>query len=51
MTFGGSSGRAVRRRRFPWWLLIAAFIIMPILEIYVIIQVGQVIGAAGRSCC
>ena len=35
----------VRRRRFPWWLLIAAFIAVPILEIYVIIQVGQVIGA------
>ena len=35
----------VRRRRFPWWLLVAAFIAVPILEIYVIIQVGQVIGA------
>jgi UPF0716 protein FxsA len=34
-----------RRRRFPWWLLVAAFIAVPILEIYVIIQVGQVIGA------
>jgi UPF0716 protein FxsA len=33
-----------RRRRFPTWLMIAAFIIVPILEIYVIIQVGQVIG-------
>jgi UPF0716 protein FxsA len=35
----------VRRRRFPWWLLVATFIAVPILEIYVIIQVGQVIGA------
>jgi UPF0716 protein FxsA len=35
----------VRRRRFPWWLVVAAFIAVPILEIYVIIQVGQVIGA------
>ena len=35
-----------RRRRFPFWLLVAAFIGIPILEIYVIIQVGQVIGAA-----
>ena len=32
-------------RRFPWGLLLLAFITMPILEIYVIIQVGQVIGA------
>jgi UPF0716 protein FxsA len=38
------SGRG-RRRGFPWWLLITAFIVVPILEIYVIIQVGQVIGA------
>jgi len=45
MTFGTSSGGVVRRRRFPWWLVLAAFIITPILEIYVIIQVGQVIGA------
>ena len=34
-----------RRRGFPWWALVAAFILVPILEIYVIIQVGQVIGA------
>ncbi|MFL6060022.1 MAG: FxsA family protein [Marmoricola sp.] len=33
------------RRRFPWWLLLVAFIGIPILEIYVLIQVGQVIGA------
>ncbi len=33
-----------RRRRFPWALLLAAFIIVPIVEIYVLIQVGQVIG-------
>jgi UPF0716 protein FxsA len=45
MSFGSPSDRVVRRRRFPWWVLIAAFIITPILEIYVIIQVGQVIGA------
>jgi UPF0716 protein FxsA len=38
-------GTAARRRRFPWWLLVTAFIVVPILEIYVIIQVGQVIGA------
>ena len=33
------------RRRFPWWLLVTAFIVVPVLEIYVIIQVGKVIGA------
>ncbi|MGH3316676.1 MAG: FxsA family protein, partial [Nocardioidaceae bacterium] len=30
----------------PWTLLAAALLVLPILEIYVIIQVGQVIGAA-----
>lgn len=34
-----------RRRRFPWPLLFAAFLIVPLIEIYVLIQVGQVIGA------
>jgi UPF0716 protein FxsA len=34
----------VARRRFPWWLIFVAFIMVPILEIYVLIQVGQVIG-------
>lgn len=34
------------RRRRPWaWLLLVAFIVVPLLEIYVLIQVGQVIGA------
>jgi UPF0716 protein FxsA len=33
------------RRRFPWWLLFVAFLVVPIVEIYVLIQVGQVIGA------
>jgi UPF0716 protein FxsA len=33
------------RRRIPWWLLLVAFVVVPLLEIYVIIQVGQVIGA------
>src|SRR3954469_8436844 len=41
----GDRRRTTRRRGFPWWLLITAFIVVPILEIYVIIQVGQVIGA------
>jgi UPF0716 protein FxsA len=33
------------RRRSPWSLLFVAFLVVPILEIYVLIQVGQVIGA------
>jgi UPF0716 protein FxsA len=37
--------RPVRRRR-SWlgWLLIVAFVVVPLVEIYVLIQVGQVIG-------
>jgi UPF0716 protein FxsA len=42
----GYGARRPRRRGLAWWLLVAAFIGVPILEIYVIIQVGQVIGAA-----
>jgi UPF0716 protein FxsA len=33
-----------RRRRWPW-LVLLAFLVVPVLEIYVLIQVGQVIGA------
>lgn len=33
-----------RRRRWPWWLLFVLFVVMPIAEIFVLIQVGQVIG-------
>jgi UPF0716 protein FxsA len=33
------------RRHIPWWLLLVAFVAVPLVEIYVIIQVGQVIGA------
>ncbi len=35
-----------RGRRFPWGLLAAAFVVVPLVEIYVIVQVGQVIGAS-----
>lgn len=35
---------AVRRRRVPLWLLALLFLIIPLLELYVLIQVGQVIG-------
>ena len=33
------------RKRFPWWLLLVVFVAVPLVEIYVIIQIGQVIGA------
>jgi UPF0716 protein FxsA len=34
-----------RRRTVSGWLLVVAFVVVPLVEIYVIIQVGQVIGA------
>ncbi len=33
------------RRRFPWWVLALLFVVVPIAEISVLIQVGQVLGA------
>lgn len=33
------------RRRIPWWVLAMLFIVVPVIEIYVLIQIGQVIGA------
>ena len=33
-----------RRRRWVTWALVLAFVVMPLVEIYVLIQVGQVIG-------
>jgi len=33
-----------RRRRIPLWILFVAFLVVPLVEIYVLIQVGQVIG-------
>jgi len=33
------------KRRFPWWILLVAFVVVPLVEIFVIIQIGQVIGA------
>jgi UPF0716 protein FxsA len=44
MNGGPTRRRRLRRRGWPWWLLVAAFIVVPIVEIYVIIQVGQAIG-------
>ena len=34
----------MRRVRIPGWLLFVAFIVVPLVEIFVLIQVGQVIG-------
>jgi UPF0716 protein FxsA len=34
-----------RRRRSVTWALLVAFVVVPLAEIYVLIQVGQVIGA------
>ncbi|HEX3931658.1 MAG TPA: FxsA family protein [Nocardioides sp.] len=45
MSAGPFRARRLRRRSGWGWLLLAAFVIVPILEIYVIIRVGQVIGA------
>ena len=36
--------RRLRRRSLRMWVLVAAFILVPIVEIYVIIQVGRAIG-------
>lgn len=33
------------RRRFPLWPLVLLLVAMPLLELYVLVQVGQVIGA------
>lgn len=35
---------AVRRRRIPLWIPFLAFLVVPLVEIWVLIQVGQVIG-------
>ncbi len=32
------------RRRVPWWVLALLFVVLPVVEIYLLIQVGQVIG-------
>ena len=42
---GPQAAPRTRRRRWPWWLLFVAFVVVPLVEIYVLIQVGQVIGA------
>lgn len=33
-----------RKRRLGWWVLFVAFVVVPLVEIFVIIQIGHVIG-------
>lgn len=33
------------RRRVPWWLLATLFVVVPLTEIYLLVQLGQVVGA------
>lgn len=33
------------RRHIPWWVLALLFVVVPIAEIYLLIQIGQTIGA------
>ena len=40
----GSTGVSMRRR-VPWWVLALLFVVLPVVEIYVLIQIGQTIGA------
>ena len=35
---------ASRRRRAPWWILALLFVVVQIFEIYLLIQLGQVVG-------
>jgi UPF0716 protein FxsA len=33
------------RRRVPWWVLALLFVVLPVVEIFVLIRIGQTIGA------
>ena len=33
------------RRRWLWWVLAALFVVVPLLEVYLLVQLGQAIGA------
>ncbi|ANH39700.1 phage T7 F exclusion suppressor FxsA [Nocardioides dokdonensis FR1436] len=41
----GAAGRAPRRRGGLGWVLLVLFVGLPLLELYMVIQVGQLIGA------
>ncbi len=34
-----------RRRSWLWWLLAALFVVVPLVEVYLLVQLGQAIGA------
>ncbi len=33
------------RRHIPWWVLALVFVVLPVVEIFILIRIGQVIGA------
>jgi UPF0716 protein FxsA len=33
------------RRRWLWWLLAALFVVVPLVEVYLLVQLGQAVGA------
>jgi UPF0716 protein FxsA len=37
--------RASTKRRAPWWVLTLLFVVIPLVELYLLIQLGQVVGA------
>ena len=37
--------RRERRRHWLWWVLAALFVLVPIAEVYLLVQLGQAIGA------
>jgi UPF0716 protein FxsA len=40
----GAHGRAPRSRRLRWWLLALLFVVVPIVEIAILIQLGRAVG-------
>ena len=39
-----STPRTSLRRRWVWWVLAAAFVVVPLTEVYLLVQLGQAIG-------
>lgn len=40
-----STRGSAARRRIPWWLLALLFVVVPLAELYLLIQLGQAVGA------
>lgn len=40
-----TSTRSTIRRRVPWWVLALLFVVLPVVEIFLLIRIGSVIGA------